>query len=260
VISVVDSFTAPVTRLIPMPQNVKTMPKYWGALRYNDTSRQFEFVPHTANTVNGRLYVVIKSKTNSVYVVVENPVTFSDVRAGEWYTEYIAKAGSKKLVNGVGNGLYEPERAVTRAEFVQMMANALQLTKASSATGAYNDVTGDWYYDAVMRVKSAGLLAKFTGDRFNPNQPITREEMAVILAAAIRHESPASASKAVNVSGLFNDYGRFNADYISDIELVYGVGIMNGVGNKLFDPKGTTTRAQAATVQIRLLETLRFID
>lgn len=255
-----DNLTKRIARLIPLPQSVKTMPQYWGAYRYNQTADRFEFVPHTTRVINDILYVIVNSASNSVYVVAENPVSFTDVSANAWYAGYIYKSASKRLVQGVGNGLYQPERNVTRAEFVQMMVTALQLPKAKSGTKTYSDVTGDWYYDSIMRAKSAGLLAKFTGDKFNPNQAITREEMAVILTAVIRYEKFTVTGSVANLAGVFTDYSKFNKDYASDVEIVYRLNIMQGMGGGLFSPKGTSTRAQAATVLIRVLEMLKLID
>lgn len=254
-----DNLTERITRLIPLPQSVTTLPEYWGAFRYNETADRFEFVPHTTRIINGVLYVIVNSASNSVYVVAENPVSFTDVKPEAWYTGYVYKSASKRLVQGVGNGLYQPERNVTRAEFVQMMVTALQLPKAKSGTTAYGDIAGEWYYDSIMRAKSAGILDKFKGDKFNPNQAITREEMAVILAAVLRYEKFSTSGSTVNLAGSFVDYANFNKEYASDVEIVYRLKIMQGMGDGKFAPKGTTTRAQAATVQIRLLEMLKLI-
>jgi uncharacterized protein YjdB len=259
-LSTVESFTERVTRLIRMPQNMTSMPHNWGVFRYNETSRRFEFVPHTTQMINGVLYAAVQSTTNGIYIVAENTAAFGDVRPGEWYTNYVEQAASKRLVQGVGGGLYDPDRNVTRAEFVQMMANALQLPAYSGNTRTYRDVqSGTWFYNAVMRARSAGLLDRFSGENFSPNQAITREEMAVILAAVARRERITSNTSSINLSQTFNDFNQMNSGYTSDIELVVRLGIMQGIGGGMFNPRGNTTRAQAATVQIRMLELLGFL-
>ena len=259
-VSLVKNFTERVTRLIPMPSYMTSIPDNWGVFRYNETSGRFEFVPHTAEIIGGVVYAVVYSTMNGLYVVAENTIVFSDVNPGEWYTNYIEKAASKRLVQGIGQNQYDPERNVTRAEFVQMTVNALQLPGFAVNTKSYGDVSpGEWYYDAIMKARSEGLLEKFTGNNFYPGQAITREEMAAILAAAARREKLTSNAPQANLSQMFSDYGQINQNYAADIELVYRLGIMQGVGNGMFSPKGTTTRAQAATVQIRLLELLRFV-
>ena len=256
----ISHFSERVTRLIPMPPNMTVMPNHWGVFRYNDITRKFEFVPHSTQTINGVLYAVVNSTENGIYVVAEHTVIFGDVHTDEWYATYVEKAAAKNIVQGIGGNLYEPERDVTRAEFVQMIIRALQLPQASAAAKAYADVSlNDWYYDAVMKARSAGLLDRFSGDNFLPDQPITREEMSVILAAAARREK-LTASSSASLSGSFTDYNQFNSAYTSDAEFVYRLGIMQGTAAGIFNPKGTTTRAQAATVLIRLLDLLGFID
>jgi len=260
VLSTIDSFSDRVTRLIPMPANMTSMPNNWGMFRYNEVSGRFEFVPHTTRTIGGVIYAVVQSTTNGIYVVAENTTVFADVRPGEWYTNYVEKAASKRLVQGVGGGSYDPDRNVTRAEFVQMMSNAMQLPRALVNTRVYSDVPSNaWFYDAVMKARSAGLLDRFSGDSFFPNQPITREEMAAILAAVARRENLTSSSPPVSLAQVFTDFNQINSSYTSDIELVYRLGIMQGIGGGMFNPRGMTTRAQAATVQIRLLELLGFL-
>jgi len=243
-----------------IPVNTKPRVRY-GAFKYDEAMRSFAFIPHTAVVIDGQWYIAIASRTNSVYAVAENEVDFTDVNKTHWAISYIERASAKRLVVGIGNNQYAPESSVTRAEFVQMMANALWLPAASAETKAYDDVkAGNWYYAAIMKARSAGLLDKFTRNDFMPNQAITREEMAAILAAVVRYEKYTVTGSTVDLRTRFNDHGSMNADYLDNIELVCRAGLMQGVAENTFSPDGVTTRAQAATVQIRLLEMLGMID
>ncbi|MCL2099231.1 MAG: Ig-like domain-containing protein [Oscillospiraceae bacterium] len=260
-IAEISNFTDKISRLIPLVPNVRPDGQ-WGAFRYNGTANQFEFVPHTVMLHDGQWYAIVRSNTNGMYAVAQNPVNFSDVPNNQWYTPFIREAAGKNLVRGMGGGLYQPERNVTRAEFVQMMANALQLPGAAADTRTYSDVIPtDWHHNAIMRAMTAGLLSddRFSGVNFNPNQPITREEMAIILAAALRLHGLAYVSTG-NFTRDFTDHGSVRSANLRDAALVYHHGIMQGMPGGVFSPGGRTTRAQAATVQIRLLKTLGFID
>jgi hypothetical protein len=250
----------PVTILMPATQ--QTMPQYWGVYKYDEVTMRYNFVPHTLELVNGTPYAAIQTASNGgVYFAAENAVTFIDIPADQWYSSYVLKAASKRLVQGVGGDRFEPDRSITRAEFIQMMMNALELPKAKTGTAGYSDVTsGMWHYEAVMRAKSAGLLDKFTGSIFNPNVPITREEISAIIAAAARRAGLTANTASVNLAAVFSDYPAITSYFAADVDLVYRLEIMQGVGGNQFNPKGTTTRAQAATVQIRLLETLLYVD
>jgi uncharacterized protein YjdB len=266
-IAVVENFTSQITRLIPFTRQPTPVElTRWGAFRYNAGANQFDFVPHTTRMIGNTLYAVIKSATNSVYVIAENAVTFSDVPDNRWYTDTVLKAASKNLVRGLGGGLFQPDRNVTRAEFVQMMVNALQLPSAASGTRAYGDVGQDkWHYNAIMRARSAGLLDKLSGSsgNFRPDQNITREEMAAIVAAILKSKGHASVSTG-EISREFDDFSSINSTYREDVALAFSLGILRGKeydgGRLRFGPSDTTTRAEAATVQIRLLEFFKDID
>lgn len=261
VISNAEALTDTITRMIPV--SAKPQIRY-GAFAYDKTNNSFVFVPHTAVLIDGQWYVAIQprnSSGNSVYAVAQNEVGFTDAPKNHWAISYLERASAKRLVVGIGDGKYAPEDSVTRAEFVQMIANALWLPAASAETKAYGDIqAGDWYYAAVIQARSAGLLDKFTESGFMPNQAITREEMAAILSVVIKYEKYTVTGGAVNLQARFTDYGGMTAKYLEDIELVCRTELMQGVAESTFSPDGVTTRAQAATVLIRLLETLGMID
>lgn len=255
------SFTKTLDRLIPMPKDLTNMPASYGAWKYNEKARSMAFVPHKKVQIGNVWYALIRSSTNSVYFVAENNITFSDVSDGKWYADAIRQAAGKTLVSGVGGGLYDPERSVTRAEFVQMMANTLSLPSADADTKAYGDVKqASWYYGAIMKAESAGLLVRFAGDSFMPDQPITREEMAAILAQAANYANAVMTAESVDLSAVFTDYGEVSSVYQDDLQAVYKLKIMQGADDGKFDPKGVTTRAQAATVLINMTKVFGMID
>ena len=255
VLTRIDDFSGIIERLLPVLATQVT--KYYGAFSYNESTQIFGFVPHSVTPVDveGKQYITILIGSDNIYVAAENHVPFNDVPENAWYASTVFKAAAKSLVKGVGNNSYEPNRSVTRAEFTQMIANAMLLPQTGG--DPYEDVAyGQWYYGAITSSKALGLLDQFKGNNFYPNQPITREEMATILASVLR-KFEISVTAAL---GQFTDSTSMESAYMPDISLVVGTGLMQGVGDDKFDPKGITTRAQAATVQIRLLETLNLID
>jgi Alpha-tubulin suppressor and related RCC1 domain-containing proteins len=268
-IGTANQFSKALTRLIPLPRNVTTMPQQWGAFRYNDKTQKFEFVPARMERIEGVGYVTISSYSNSVYVAAENAVSFADVQKG-WAQPFVELAAAKGLVEGVGGGRYDPGKSVTRAEFTVMLVRALGRGGASANYGAasaggnapYRDIgAGTWYADAVAKAKALGLLDFAKGDAFKPNQALTREEMASMLAAAIRLEKPTMAQNASDASLQgFKDIGSVSASDLQNIHLITKLRIMTGTSETTFSPKGATTRAQAATVFIRILKALGSID
>ncbi|PRX71077.1 alpha-tubulin suppressor-like RCC1 family protein [Cohnella sp. SGD-V74] len=257
-----DQFSQAITRIIPMPQNVTAMPEQWGAFRYNGTTKKFEFVPAKAVKLDGVWYALIRSYSNSTYVVAENAVSFADVQEKHWAKSYVELAAAKGLVEGVGGERYDPGKAVTRAEFTVMLVRALGRGGASAngSTASYSDVgAGTWYSSAVAKAKALGLLDFAKGGSFKPNQALTREEMASMLAAVIRLEQPTITSNGGSL-GNYRDIGSLDTSDLENIRLVTKLQIMNGTSKTMFSPNGVTTRAQAAAVFVRTLQALGMID
>lgn len=259
VIGTAEHFSKALTRVIPMPKNVTGMPEQWGAFRYDETTRKFGFVPAKIVQIDHVWYVMVSSYTNSVYVVAHNPVTFSDVQK-HWSESAVELAAAKGLVYGVGGGKYEPNRTVTRAEFAVMLVRALGYGQQTSGGLSYDDVKPDaWYYDAVTEAKALGLLSFAGGKSFRPDQPLTREEMASMLAAVVTLEKLPMPQQQLDLNG-YTDIRSVNAAYMEDVRIMVQLSIMTGTGVDQFSPKGETTRAQAAVVFIRTLQALGWMD
>lgn len=250
------SFSKPIERTFKLSGN-NTLPSSYGVFKINENG-EIRFVPHK-KTASDKLTVL--SRTNSIYFVAENKVSFSDVPSGQWYTSFINNAAAKGLVAGTGGSRYEPDKTVTRAEFANMVVNALDLPYVKNSS-PYRDVSSSsWYYEAVSRGNAAGLFDKLSGgDYFNGNQPITREEMASVVAQALKSQGYSQRGNTTLSMVFPNDYTYIASTYQQDVALAYESNILAGMGGGVFSPKTTTTRAQAAKVQLNLLKALKMID
>lgn len=259
-IGTADQFSDALTRIIPMPKNVTSMPEQWGAFRYNEATRKFEFVAAQSEVMDGTRYVMIRSYANSVYAVAANPIGFADMQK-HWSLPFVRLAAAKGLVEGIGGGKYDPDKAVTRAEFTAMLVRALgRGTSASGSALPYDDVLTDaWYVDEIAKAKALGLLGFADGTRFKPEQPLNRDEMASMLAAAIKLEKLPMPEKMASLDG-YKDSGSIKPAYLDDLRLMATLQIMTGTSASTFDPAGKTTRAQAAAVFIRTLQTIGLMD
>jgi len=252
-IGTADRFSKALTRVIPMPKSLTEMPSQWGAFRYNETKGKFEFVPAIPVKLDGIQYAMIRSYSNSVYVVAENNVTFSDLQK-HWAEPFVQLAAAKGLVDGVGGGKFAPNQTVTRAEFTSMLVRELARGSKGSDLAPYDDVKrGAWFYDDVATAKELGLLGFANGTSFKPNQPLTREEMASMLAVAVMLEKLPVTKETVSLDG-YKDIGDVNPSYLVSVRLMVKLDIMSGTGNDKFSPQGVSTRAQAASVLVRKLQ------
>ncbi|MOA18411.1 Endo-1,4-beta-xylanase A precursor [compost metagenome] len=119
--------------------------------------------------------------------------------------------------------------------------------------------SGAWYYEEVATAKELGLLDFVSGTSFNPEQPLTREEMASMLAAVVELEELPLTKDFVSLDG-YKDIAPADSAYLEDVRLMVKLHIMTGTGKNQFSPKGISTRAQAAVVLIRTLQVLDRID
>jgi hypothetical protein len=259
-LAVVNRFAEPVIRMIPVSaERFDPRTANWGAFRYDEASGEFVFVPARLEEREGRLYVVILSRSNSVYLATASEAGFADTE-GHWGKAYAERAAAKGLVRGVGGGKFAPDRTVTRAEFAAMLVRALGQGSLSGGKAPYADVPRSaWYYEEVAQAKALGLLEFVEGDRLLPNRTLTREEMAAMLAAALRLEGLEADADGAEPNR-YRDIGLADPAYLEAIRTVSAPGIMNGTGGGLFSPKDGTTRAQAAAVLLRTLRTLGWID
>lgn len=107
-------------------------------------------------------------------------VNFSDVKPDAWYAEAVNALGSLGIISGVGKGKFDPDRAITRAEFC---AVAARFAKVNSSTDCpFDDVnTRDWYYQAVATAASYGWVTGMSDGSFHPNNVISRAQAATII-------------------------------------------------------------------------------
>ena len=170
---------------------------------------------------------------------------FRDVHAGHWAVDAIAHSYARGYFAGEGEGRFAPERAITRGEFVSILGRMVGISSANTAT-PFNDVSSGAYYASyVAWAQSKGIVAGTSHERFEPNRAITREEMAVILDKFLASQNKSYAATGY---GNFSD-GSSIAGWAKDsVNKMTRQGLLSGVGNGDFAPKGNFTRAQAAQV------------
>lgn len=174
-------------------------------------------------------------------------INFNDIK-GHWAENEINTLAGDGIVNGVGDNMFEPNRSISRAEFVTLTVKAFKITEGSY-DGSFSDVASNaWYASAVGKALESGIISK--DDNFRPNDPITREEMVKMIVGGwlINNERPqwitmAQFSDKQAVSDWAKDY----------IDIAVTLGLVKGDNEGRFNPKNNTTRAESAAVIYRLL-------
>ncbi|MEK0312537.1 cellulase family glycosylhydrolase [Cohnella sp. 56] len=166
--------------------------------------------------------------------------TFGDLAGYDWAKDQIAFLASKGIVKGTSEGTFSPGKRVTRADFAVMLVRALGLTAAYDSS--FSDLKPtDYYYDAVSIAKQLGIL-QGTGDgTFRPKAAITRQDMFVIAARALK----LGESEVVSDLSEFTDSAEVKAYARADVGRLVAAGLVKGAGNRI-RPGDSATRAETA--------------
>lgn len=165
-----------------------------------------------------------------------------------------ALSGLRAWLNGVGGNAFQPDQAISRAEFMKMLTNAFGVNTAAAPAAGFSDVEKDsWYEGPVNWAAANGIVAGYGDGRFAPHDPAVRQDIATIVV------------RFCNAMGIEPDVTLDKADFdddtaISDYarEAVYTLqqcGIVQGAENNEFKPHDNITRAEAAKI-IYLLQQL----
>lgn len=177
---------------------------------------------------------------------------FSDIEQVGWAKSAIEKLTELGIVKGVGQDSFAPLKPVTRAEFLAMLVRAFQLEGSTDLE--FTDVkTTDWHYALIASAVDAGIVQGVGGDKFEPNRPITRQEMAIMSANALSLFADMKADDEDGALAKFKDSSSIAGYARSAVALLAEKGVIQGTGHDRFMPKGIANRAQAAVIIHNLL-------
>ena len=175
---------------------------------------------------------------------------YSDVPRDHWAAQSVRRAGELGLFQGVGGGRFGLGEPITRAAFVTALVRLFGWEAERPQSPAFSDVpAGAWYFSAVETAFAHDAFRLQQG-RFRPEEPITREEMAVMLVRSLGYTSLAVTLGAEECP--LTDVS-VSPGYIT---LAYDLGIVGGTGNGRFDPGSSAAREQAAAVLVRVYDKL----
>ena len=174
--------------------------------------------------------------------------SFADI-TGHWAERSIREAVLKGFIHGYPDSTFKPDHPITRAEFTVMLAGALRLDGEGTVNAfADSEQIGLWAKEAVVQAVWAGIVTGYEDGGFRPNLPVTRAEMAVMIARTL--QSPTDADTVTD----FSDDEDIPHWAKSAVEAARKLGFVNGRGGNRFVPMGESTRAEAAVLLLRLLE------
>jgi hypothetical protein len=175
--------------------------------------------------------------------------SFSDIK-GHWSEFYVKKVNDANVISGYPNGGFQPDKAVTRAEFVSMVNKTFSLNKLDSDQNvSLNDVPyTSWFYKDVSLAIRAGYAGGYNDNTFRPNSPINRQEASVMLARLIPE-----GKKKGNLKS-FKDSKSIDSWATDAMLRLNGKGYIGAYSDNKIHPEDALTRAQTAKILSDILD------
>ncbi|WP_442602376.1 S-layer homology domain-containing protein [Paenibacillus sp. KN14-4R] len=185
-------------------------------------------------------------------IKVEEGTIFSDI-TGHWAEDKIKQAVQQGIVKGYADGSFQPDGIVTRQDFAVMLMNALK-PKGLGAQLNFADAQniGEWAKKAVAQSVEAGIVTGYSDGNFLPNKEISRMELAVMIARAYGIHVDNSSVVPTN----FADDDDIESWARGAVAAIQQAAIIKGRDGNKFEPSGTTTRAEAITIIMNLMQQL----
>lgn len=206
---------------------------------------------------------------------------FNDTK-GHWAEQTINKLADRNIIDGVAPGVFAPDKEVTRAQYLKMIMEVTKMSVVPYRKGECLELNGgEWYADYLQSALDKGLVpsSMITGFKqkveykvdengtateskvvysgaFNGNLVITREEMAVLTQYIYQYTRTILTNKPTDIKnvGSFNDEDKISSWAVTSVKLAAANGFIEGMDDGSFKPKNGATRAQAATIILRVLE------
>lgn len=186
----------------------------------------------------------------SAFAIGYHAAGFSDT-LNHWAKDSIDFTAARGWLTGVGHTIFAPDQTVTRG----MLATILGKMSGAelSMRAAFTDVAAAKYYSPYVAWAASNGIVQGTGNNtFDPDRAVTREELAVILNNYIKFSKLPAGNWSTPVT--FADHGQISAWASEAVSAIQGYGLISGKTGNFFDPKGTATRAEVATVLKRMIE------
>lgn len=249
-----------------IPSVQGTYNTYIDLTKYVPTWRGHAFIGwYSERSLTNKVSGVYLTKDMTVYAgwrVDENPGTdvnpFTDISEKDWFYGDVMFVYENGLMLGTSKTLFSPHGTVMRG----MMATILWRIEGSPVPKGKNSFTdveaGKWYADAITWTAENGIFAGYGKDKFGPDDPITREQLAAIFYRYADYKG-----YDLTVKG---DLDKFkDADKITDyaktaMQWAIGSGLVKGKSGNLLDPQGTATRAEIAAMLHRFIEKYKLVQ
>ena len=184
---------------------------------------------------------------------------FTDVEKN-WAYPGIQYCVTHGIMGGMGDGTFAPTGTTTRAQIVQILYN-LEGTPAVSGTTPFTDLTANWYKPAILWAYQNNVVAGTSPTTFDPDQPVTREQIAVILTQYMFHVLKMNRTWTPADLSTFPDGAQVSSWAKEAMQDAVALGLINGTkapdGLVYLDSQGSAARQQVATILMNFCQNVK---
>ena len=220
--------------------------------------------PATATETGVKTYTCTRcsaTKTETIPATGSVDVTqmFTDVTKN-WAYPGIQYCVTHGIMGGMGDGTFAPTGTTTRAQIVQILYN-LEGTPAVSGTTPFTDLTANWYKPAILWAYQNNVVAGKSPTTFDPEGPVTREQIAVILTQYMFHVLKMNRTWTPADLSTFPDGAQVSGWAKEAMQDAVALGLINGTkapdGKVYLDPQGSAARQQVATILMNFCQNVK---
>jgi hypothetical protein len=218
-------------------------------------------LPQTSYTymVKAKNAAGLSFESNEVVVETPERMFFTDIGTYPWALDAINSLSAMGIVEGDGKGNFNPSGNITRAEFIKLLVATFSFPE--TPIGSFEDVSvNDWYHRWVMTAYRNGIIEPDENGMFQPNTPITRQDIVYYTLRAINAAGYKFEQAPLYILYRFKDYDQISPYAQSSFAALNYAGIINGVGSDKLGPLYPATRAEAVTIIHRMINVLENME
>ena len=204
-------------------------------------------------------YVTLEDSFNGKVAVMELSKSFADLE-GHWAKDVVEALASRQIIDGDGQGNFNPNMGITRAEFATIITKALNLPMTGEVTGFKDINTKDWFSPYIAAARTSGVIKGISETEFEPYRIVSREEMTAMVMRAYKLVKELTITdEQIKSVDLFKDSQHIGQWAYKDVYSAKYLKLIQGRSKDLFVPESETLRGEAAMLIYRFLKAINKI-
>ncbi len=244
-----EAFNSAVTVVLKYDPDKVADPGKLGVYYYNEKLGQWIYLGGAVDPDAGTVSVQVDHFTQFAVLINPAKVKLTDISL-HWGYKYIDRLVRMGIISGYEDSTFRPDRTISRAEFATIITKAGGLAPDSQTALTFSDAESipGWARPAIAAAVQAGIISGYEDNTFRPDRQITRAELATMIVRAM-NISPAASPELT-----FSDAGDIPAWAKGYVATAVDEGIIAGRPDNTFGAGDNATRAEAATMAVKMLE------